>query len=217
MRSIFKNAFFFGFTGTPLSKMERNTFQHFCPKEELYLDRYSMLDALNDGFTVPLSYQPRLPQYHLNKKQFDEFLRFEEEEIQPISSEEKRIKKKVRVIKAFVKKPERINEIAEDIAKHFKEVVEPTDLNAMIVTIDREAYVLYKQAIDQLLPPEMSEMVMTFGYDNQKIMRLFYELQQRYHKKDEKEIHREIIEAYKGRKGEKRRKGQETATNFDRY
>lgn len=44
-RSVFKNAFVFGFTGTPLFKIERNTFQQFCPRDELYLDRYSMLDA----------------------------------------------------------------------------------------------------------------------------------------------------------------------------
>src|SRR5207253_8480512 len=45
MRSVFKNAFIFGFTGTPLTKVERNTFGHFSPLGEVYLDRYSMIDA----------------------------------------------------------------------------------------------------------------------------------------------------------------------------
>jgi type I restriction enzyme R subunit len=129
MRSIFKEAFIFGFTGTPLSKIERNTFQKFCPEGELYLDRYSMLDALKDGFTIPLSYQAKLPQYHLNKKQLEEFIEFEEKEIKTLSKEEqKEIRKKIKVIKAFVKKPERIKAIVEDLVNHFKEVVEPTEL-----------------------------------------------------------------------------------------
>ncbi|MEM3369097.1 MAG: HsdR family type I site-specific deoxyribonuclease, partial [Thermoproteota archaeon] len=206
MRSIFKNAFIFGFTGTPLSKIERNTFQKFCPKDELYLDRYSMLDALKDGFTVSLSYQARLPQYHLNKKQLEEFIEFEEEEIKTLSSEEqKELRKKIRVIKAFAKKPERIEAITKDISEHFKEIVEPTELKAMIVTIDREACVLYKNAIDQILPPNYSEIVMTFNPNDKGVVKEYFQkLQDRYlkeHKiKEVKQIHDKIIEGFKERK-----------------
>jgi len=206
MRSVFKNAFILGFTGTPLSKIERNTFQKFCPKEELYLDRYSMLDALNDGFTVSLSYQARLPQYHLNKQQLEEFIEFEEEEIKALSSEEQReLRKKIRVIKAFVKKPERVRTIAKDIAEHFKQIVEPTELKAMIVTIDREACVQYKNALDELLPPSYSEIVMTFNSNDRGILREYFQkLQERWGKeekiKDLKQIHDKIIEGFKEKK-----------------
>ncbi|MGB9760305.1 MAG: type I restriction endonuclease subunit R, partial [Thermoproteota archaeon] len=202
MRSVFKNALIFGFTGTPLSKNDRNTFQKFCPKDELYLDRYSMVDALNDGFTVPLSYDARLPSYHLNKEQLEEFIKFEEEEIKSLSKEEKKeLRKKIRVIKAFTKKPDRVNSIAEDIVKHFKEVVEPTELKAMVVTIDREACVLYKNALDKFLPPSYSEVVMTFDQNDKGIIRdYFKKLEEKYNKKDIKEIHNEIIESFKNEK-----------------
>jgi len=200
MRSIFKEAFIFGFTGTPLSKIERNTFQKFCPEREPYLDRYSMLDAINDGFTVPLSYQARLPKYHLKRQQLQEFLRFEEEEIKTLSLEEQReLRRKIRVIKAYIKKPERVEAIAKDINEHLKEIVETTELKVMIVTIDREACVLYKNAIDKLLPPDYSEIVMTFSPDDKsKIIRdCFYNLQEKYSTKDLKEIHQGIIENFK--------------------
>jgi type I restriction enzyme R subunit len=207
MRSVFKNAFIFGFTGTPLSKIERNTFQKFCPKDELYLDRYSMLDALEDGFTVSLSYQARLPQYHLNRKEFEEFTKFEEEEIKTLSSEEKReLRKKIKVIKAFVKKPERINTIAKDIATHFKEIVEPTELKAMIVTIDREACVRYKNALDTLLPSARhSEIVMTSAQNDKGILKEYFQkLQDRWEKeqniKDVKQINGKTVEWFKERK-----------------
>jgi type I restriction enzyme R subunit len=202
MRSIFKNAFIFGFTGTPLSKVERNTFQRFCPKDELYLDRYSMLDAIKDGFTVELSYQARLPQYHLNAQQLKEFVEFEEEEIKTLSPEEqKELKKKIRVIRAFVKKPGRIKIIAEDIAKHFKEIVEPTELKVLIVTIDREACVLYKDALNKFLPPNYSEIVMTFSPNDKGIIKDYLEqMEVEYGTTDMKEIHQTIIENFKTRK-----------------
>jgi type I restriction enzyme R subunit len=202
MRSIFKEAFIFGFTGTPLSKIERNTFQKFCPEGELYLDRYSMLDALKDGFTIPLSYQAKLPQYHLNKKQLEEFIEFEEKEIKTLSKEEqKEIRKKIKVIKAFVKKPERIKAIVEDLVNHFKEVVEPTELKALIVTIDREACVLYKNAINNFLNPNYSEIVMTFNPNDKGIIKEYFkELEIKYGTKDIKEIHQKIIDNFKTRK-----------------
>jgi type I restriction enzyme R subunit len=202
MRSVFKNAFIFGFTGTPLSKIERNTFQKFCPEGELYLDRYSMLDALKDGFTVSLAYQARLPDYHLNKEQLEEFTRFEEAELKKLSREEqKELKKKVRVIKAFVKKQERIRLITQDIANHFKEVVEPTGLGALIVTIDREACVLYKNALNDFLPPNYSEIVMTFNPNDKGIIKDYLkEMQMKYDTKDWKEIHQKVIENFKAGK-----------------
>lgn len=202
MRSIFKNAFIFGFTGTPLSKAERNTFQKFCPKDEFYLDRYSMLDSMDDGFTVNLSYQARLPEYHFKPKELEEFIKFEEEEIKTLSPEEqKELKRKIRVIRAYAKKPERIQKIAQDIAQHFQEIVEPTELKAMIVTIDREACVRYKNAIDQFLNPKDSEIVMTFQPNDKPIIRdSLFKLQEKYATKNVKEIHQKIIENFKTKK-----------------
>ncbi|MBC7330553.1 HsdR family type I site-specific deoxyribonuclease [bacterium] len=203
--SIFKNAFVFGFTGTPLSKSDRNTFQKFCPPDELYLDRYSMADSLRDGFTVPLSYQARLPDYHLKLEELEQFARFEEEEIETLSPEEKKeLRKKVKVIKTLAKKPERIKAIAEDIVSHFREIVEPTGLKAMLVTIDREACVCYKKEIDKLLPSEESEIVMTFNpNDNELIRDYFLKFTKEYSTTDIKQIHERIINNFKIRENPK--------------
>jgi len=199
MKSVFKKAFIFGFTGTPLSKPERNTFQKFCPRGELYLDRYSMLDALKDGFTVELSYEPKLPEYHLNETQYRQFVKFEEEELKTRSkAEQNEIRKKVKVIVAFVKKKERIEAITEDIARHFKDIVEPTGLKAMVVTIDRDACIRYKNALDQILPSNCSEIVMTFNANDKEPIRPYFDkLSEKYATKDPKEIHDKIIERFK--------------------
>jgi len=202
MRSVFKNAFIFGFTGTPLTNGERNTFGQFSPRGEVYLDRYSMIDALRDGFTVPLSYEARLPEYHLNIDELKQFQTFEQQEITPLLSDEKKaLKKKVAVIRAFVKKPERIERIAKDLASHFKEVVELTEMKAMLVTIDRDACVQYKNALDELLPKEYSEIVMTFNPKDPKPIRDYLAaLRKRYSTKDAKEIKDKIIDNFKEKK-----------------
>jgi type I restriction enzyme, R subunit len=163
LRSIFANAFFFGFTGTPLSKSERNTFQKFSEEGELYLDRYSMLDSLNDNVTIPISYQARLPNYHLNQDELDILARYEEEIEEELSEQEKRqLKRKVRALRTIILRDERIRRIAEDMKEHFTEVVEPTGLKAMVVAYDRLGCVKYKRCLDELLGEDYSMVVMSY-------------------------------------------------------
>ena len=61
----------------------------------------------------------------------------------------------------LLKTPERVERICADIAKHFQEKVAPHGFGAQVVAYDREACVIYKKALDRVLPPEMSEVVMT--------------------------------------------------------
>jgi type I restriction enzyme R subunit len=201
VRSIFKNSFVFGFTGTPLSKKERNTFRWFCPKDELYLDRYSMLDALEDGFTVALSYEAKLPNYHLKKEQLQDFLRFQEEEIRTLSStEQKVLRRKINLTKAYVKQPHRLQEISDNISKHFKDMVEQTQLKALLVTIDRETCASYKKLLDQHLPTEYSEVIMTFSANDKPKIKGYYEkMRKKYGTTDVKDMHQTIIENFKTR------------------
>ena len=61
----------------------------------------------------------------------------------------------------LLKTPERVERICTDIAKHFQEKVAPNGFGAQVVTYDRESCVLYKRALDRVLPAEMSDVVMT--------------------------------------------------------
>jgi type I restriction enzyme R subunit len=61
----------------------------------------------------------------------------------------------------FLKSPERVKTIVADIVKHFKGHVEPEGLKAMIVTPDRYACIQYKEALDLLINPEASEVVIS--------------------------------------------------------
>lgn len=57
--------------------------------------------------------------------------------------EKQEVQRRVRPWKTIIKKPERIAEIAKDIAKDFREKVEPNGFKAQVVGIDKEACVLY--------------------------------------------------------------------------
>ena len=78
MRNALPNAFFFGLTGTPINKRDRNTFRNFSAEEDLsgYLSRYSFEDSLRDKATLPLHFEPRLLDVHVDKELIDaEFAR----------------------------------------------------------------------------------------------------------------------------------------------
>ena len=168
---ILKNAFFFALTGTPINKIGKDTYKEFSYPEqgELYLDRYFIRESIEDGFTVKIAYQPRLEKesnIHLNREMLQVFLETELEEIpeafrQPV---EESIKKRLNIIKIFLENPKRIEKIANDITEHFTENVDGR-FKAMVVAVSRKGCVLYKRELDKHLPPEYSEIVMTYQPD----------------------------------------------------
>ena len=204
MRSILRTASFFAFTGTPISKKDRDTYQVFGYPDEPYLHRYFITDSIRDGFTVKIAYQPRLENdVHLKKEELEAFLSSKLEEI-PEEYREKvkaELKKKLNTIKVFLKNPKRIELIVRDIAKHYIEHVEP--FKAMVVAVDREACVLYKEAFDKLLPSEYTEIVMTYNPSDanepEKIREYHKKLRERFLGKDDKEITEEIVNRFKYR------------------
>ena len=54
----------------------------------------------------------------------------------------------------FLKAPERVEKVIQDIAEHFKTKVLPHGFKAMIVTPDRHACVQYKEELDKHFPKE---------------------------------------------------------------
>ena len=56
--------------------------------------------------------------------------------------------------------PDRLHRICQDIAAHYRAKVEPNGFKAQVVVFDREACLLYKAQLDELLGPEASAVVM---------------------------------------------------------
>jgi type I restriction enzyme R subunit len=203
MKQLLKNAFAFALTGTPIAKPGKDTYQEFSyPPKETYLDKYFIIDSIQDGFTLKIAYQPHLEKeegIHLKKEMLDTFIQIEFEEIPEEYREktEEKIKRKLNTIKVFLENPDRIKLVAQDIVQHFKENLDGK-FKALIVAVNRLACVRYKRELDKLLPKEYTEVVMTFTRtDPQEIQDYLKELTTRYHGKDIEDTRKQIIDKYK--------------------
>ncbi|MFF7717121.1 HsdR family type I site-specific deoxyribonuclease [Streptomyces sp. NPDC007988] len=163
MRAAIPNAFLFGLTGTPINRRDRNTFKWFgSPEDEGgYLSRYSMDDSIRDGATLPLHFEPRLSEIHIDEDAIDTAFEQLAEEFDLLESDKIKLSKKAASIEALIKAPRRIEKIAADIAQHFTERVEPHGFKAQIVVYDKPTCVAYKQELDKHLPAEASTVVMS--------------------------------------------------------
>jgi type I restriction enzyme, R subunit len=163
MRAALPNAFLFGLTGTPVNKADKNTFWAFGAEEDQggYMSRYTFHDSIRDGSTLPLHFEPRLVDVHVDKEALDKaFAEFKESAA--LSDEEAdALNQKSAKMSAFLKAPERVEKIVQDIDIHFKEKVEPQGFKAMIVTPDRHACVQYKEELDKHFPEETSKVVIS--------------------------------------------------------
>ncbi len=163
MRAALPNAFLFGLTGTPVNKADKNTFWAFGAPEDAggYMSRYTFHDSIRDKATLPLHFEPRLVDVHVDKETIDAAFAEFKESAALTDEEADLLNKKSAKMAAFLKAPERVAKIVADIATHFKEKVEPHGLKAMIVTPDRHACVQYKEELDKHFPTEASAVVIS--------------------------------------------------------
>ncbi len=159
------NATFIGFTGTPVDKTAygKGTFKTFgCEDDQGYLHKYSIAESIEDGTTLPLFYnlapnEMIVPTEIMEK----EFLALAETEGIADIEELNKILERAVNLKNFLKGKERVQRVADYVADHFRQNVEPLGYKAFLVAVDREACALYKEALDVILPPEYSEIVFT--------------------------------------------------------
>lgn len=165
------NATLIGFTGTPVDRLNRGkgTFKVFgIDDEKGYLDKYSIAESIRDGTTLPLHYALSPSELLVNKEILEkEFLDLTNAEGVAEVEELNAILDKAVNLKEFMKAPERVDAVAKFVAKHYESVVKPMGFKAFLVAVDREACVFYKEALDKLMPPEATCVVMS-GAQNDK-------------------------------------------------
>lgn len=154
-----------GFTGTPIDKTAygKGTFKVFGKEDEHgYLDKYSIAESIEDGTTVKLRHTLARSEMQLPKELLEkEFLNIVEAEgVSDIEDLNKILDRAVN-LRAFLKSKDRVEMVAQFVAKHFKENVEPLGYKAFLVAVDREACALYKNALDKYLPTEYSAAIYT--------------------------------------------------------
>jgi type I restriction enzyme R subunit len=164
------NATYLGFTGTPIDKTAygRGTFKVFgLDDPNGYLDKYSIAESIEDGTTVPLYYTIAPNELRVDRETLErEFLNLVE--IEGVSDIEdlNRVLEKAVTLRNMLKNRDRMQRVAQYVAKHFTETVEPMGYKAFLVGVDREACVLYKEELDRYLPPEYSQVVISPSFND---------------------------------------------------
>ncbi|KJS13221.1 MAG: DEAD/DEAH box helicase [Peptococcaceae bacterium BRH_c8a] len=166
MRTALPNAFFFGLTGTPINRTDKNTFYTFGAVEDKsgYMSRYSFSDSIRDKATLPLHFEAVPVDLHINQDVVDKA--FEQLTKDLTKLEKAELARRVK-LEAVMKSTDRIKKVCEHIAKHFKEKIEPNGFKGQVVCYDRECCLLYKQELGQLLGEEATTIVMDTNNDKE--------------------------------------------------
>ncbi len=164
LRKALPNACFFAFTGTPLNKRDRNTYRHFSPSGERYLDRYDMHQSVEDKATVPVKYESRLANLQVVGTSIDKLL----QELFPNESPKElaEIKRRYATVETILSAPRRIERIAMNIINHYNQKIAPNGFKAQIVALDRKTAVNYKKALDKLIDPSWSIVIISVNNDD---------------------------------------------------
>lgn len=178
MRAALPNAFYFGFTGTPIDRgrIGQGTFETFGKADpDGYLDKYGIDESIEDGTTVPLFYTLAPSDLRLDRESLEHDFYKLVEQVGVASFEElDRILDKAEGLKAVLKADKRVDRIAAHVAEHYQKNVDPLGFKAFVVAIDREGCALYKQALDQHLPAQYSRVVYTPDHKDGELMRRFH-------------------------------------------
>lgn len=115
MRKALPNANYIAFTGTPLLGKQRKTHKWFGD----YVSEYSFQQAMDDGATLPLFYQKRVPSVLIQNDDLDEeFLELLEDDDLTTAQREK-LEKKYATELSVIKGDDRLEVIAKDLVYHF--------------------------------------------------------------------------------------------------
>lgn len=153
LQATLPDAHFYGFTGTPIKSTDKDTYARFSIVGEGYLDKYGIDDAVRDGATVPILYEGRKADWSINEAEID--ILFDRWFVDLADEKREELKRKGLTQTTIAKHPERIRLIALDIWEHFKTVCQPDGYKAQVVAIDREAIVLYRAALSDVIAADL--------------------------------------------------------------
>lgn len=149
VRDALPKASFIGFTGTPIDEKDRSTAEIFGE----YIDVYDMTQAIEDGVTVKVFYEPRLAKVDLRadaREQIDD--EFEDATIGSETEISERLKSKWAKVEAIVGSEKRIQQLAADVVEHWEARREVLAGKGMIVTMSRRIAVDLYAAVVALRP-----------------------------------------------------------------
>lgn len=153
MHTGLPNANYIAFTGTPLLGSKRLTNQWFGD----YVSEYNFAQAVEDGSTVPLYYSRRVPEVWLSNNWLDSDIaqiiedeNLNERETQLLENSSSRILE-------VIKRDDRLDKIARDIAHHFPR--RGFLGKGMVVSVDKYTTVKMYNKVQQYLDEERRNII----------------------------------------------------------
>src|SRR5699024_10960351 len=116
MRKALPNAAFLGFTGTPLIKGEDEKTREVFGD---YVSTYDFKQSIEDGATVPLYYENRIPELQLTNEHINEELEELLDEAMLNEEQEEKLEREFRQEYHLITDNDRLKSIAEDMVQHF--------------------------------------------------------------------------------------------------
>ena len=162
MRSVFPNACYIGFTGTPLMKREKSTVAKFGR----LIHKYTIKDGVEDGAIVPLIYEGRFVEQKVDEKNIDMWFRETTKRLTEAQRED--LRRKWSGIQRLTSTDARIRRIALDIGEHFTRGYKATGFKAMLATNYKRDAIRYLECFESfgdltcavvISPPDMRESV----------------------------------------------------------
>lgn len=131
MRNALPNAAFIGFTGTPLMAGEERTKEVFGD----YVSIYNFRQSIEDGATVPLFYEKRIPELQLSNENFKEELEDLIDQAELDEEQQKKLEREFAREYHLITRDDRLEKVAEDLVAHF--VGREQGGKAMVISIDK--------------------------------------------------------------------------------
>ena len=148
MRDALPNATFVGFTGTPLIHTDTTTNAVFGA----YADVYDIRQAVADGATVPLYYEPRIVRLTIDEAGAKEAERKIAEAAKADENGEE-TSENIRIpMEALYGAPERLKRVAKFIVDHWEQRRDAMEGKAMLVTMSRDIAARLHDEIAKLRP-----------------------------------------------------------------
>ncbi len=200
MRQMFPNACYLGFTGTPLTKKEKNNFSRFG---DLISPHYSIKQAVEDKVVVPLLYEGRHVEITQNQEAIDLWF---ERHTQGLSDQQRAdLKRKYARAEMLNKSDQVIYTRAFDVSEHFRANWQGTGFKAQLVAPSKKAALKYYEYLNEL-GFVSSDVIISHpdsreGYDDvddkptDEVQQFWDKMMSRYG--TEEEYNRSIIERFK--------------------
>jgi len=152
MRSALPNAAFIGFTGTPLMAGEEKTREVFGD----YVSVYNFRQSIDDGATVPLFYENRVPELQITNPDLNEDMQRLLEEAELDDDQEKKLEREFAREYHLITRDDRLETVAKDIVTHF--IGRGQTGKAMVVCIDKATTVRMYDKVQKYWKEELQSL-----------------------------------------------------------